>query len=74
MWKKTWVYSPKPTQLDRFSKDILREKVQRFIDSSERLSNKVNRIEVRGGAHLSLSPGGALYSEREKGSLDQTSD
>jgi len=47
--KKTWVYSPIPAQLDQFSKDMLKEKVQRFIDSSERLSNKVNRIEVRAG-------------------------
>ncbi len=47
--KRTWVYSPKPAQLERFTKDILKDKVQRFIDSSERLSNKVNRIEVRAG-------------------------
>ena len=49
MMKKTWVYSPKPAQLDRFTKDVLKEKVQKFIDSSKPLSQKVNRIEVRAG-------------------------
>jgi len=47
--KKTWVYSPKPAQLDRFTKYMLKEKVQKFIDSFKRLSKKVNRIEVRAG-------------------------
>lgn len=49
MWEKTWVCSPKPPQLDRFAKDILKEKVQKFINSSKRLSQKVNRIQIRAG-------------------------
>jgi hypothetical protein len=49
MWEKTWVYSPKPAQLDRFTKDILRVSIQKFIDSSKRLSQKVNRIEIKAG-------------------------
>jgi hypothetical protein len=47
--KKTWVFSPKPTRLDRITKDLLQEKVQKFIDSSRGLSRKVNRIEIRAG-------------------------
>jgi hypothetical protein len=47
--KRTWVYSPKPAQLDRFTKDMLKDKVQKFIESSERLSQKVNRIEIKAG-------------------------
>lgn len=49
MMKKTWVYRPKPAQLDRFTKDMLKEKVQKFVDSSKRLSQKINRIEIKAG-------------------------
>ncbi|MFQ6094115.1 MAG: hypothetical protein ACE5OR_15840 [bacterium] len=47
--KKTWVHSPKPVQLDRFTKDVLLIRVKEFVASSERLTQVVNRIAIRAG-------------------------
>ena len=40
MWEKTWVSSQKLAQSDGFTKDILKEKFQKFINSPERYSQK----------------------------------
>lgn len=44
-----WIYDPKPVKLDPYKKNIVRERVEKFISSSERLSKIVNRVDIRGG-------------------------
>lgn len=49
MTKKIWVYSPKPVQLDWFTKDVLLTRVKEFIASSKWLTQMVSRISIRAG-------------------------
>lgn len=44
--KKMWVHSPKPAQLDRFTKGMIKEKVQKFINSPERHSQKDQKESI----------------------------
>jgi len=49
MRNKVWVYNPKPAKLNNYEKAALKEKVQDFIEKSEKLSKAVNRVEVKAG-------------------------
>ncbi|TXT67519.1 MAG: hypothetical protein BAJALOKI1v1_70010 [Promethearchaeota archaeon] len=47
--KKKWVYNPKPIKLSSSEKSELLKKVKSYVDASEKLKEKVNRIHIRGG-------------------------
>jgi len=49
MPEKLWKYSPKPKKLQDSEKLYLKNKVQEFIKNSKKLSETVNRVEIRGG-------------------------
>jgi hypothetical protein len=46
---KTWTYKPTPAKLNTQEKDNLKQKVNTFIQESERLKSVVNRIDIKGG-------------------------
>lgn len=45
----TWIYNPKPVKLNDAQRDILIQKSNSFVQSSERLKNIVNRISIKAG-------------------------
>ena len=47
MSRGIWVYNPSPAKLNNYEKAALKEKVQDFIEKSEKLSKAVNRVEVK---------------------------
>ena len=49
MSRGIWVYNPSPAKLNNYEKAALKEKVQDFIEKSEKLSKAVNRVEVKAG-------------------------
>jgi hypothetical protein len=49
MSKEIWTFSQQPVKLTQLSKERLRIKVNKFIASSERLKNEVNRMDIRAG-------------------------
>ena len=49
MAKKVWMYHPTPKKLKDTEKLLLQNKVREFIQTSEKLSKTINRLEIRAG-------------------------
>lgn len=49
MTKKIWMYHPVPQKLKDTEKLLLKSKIMEFIQTSEKLSKTINRIEIRAG-------------------------
>ncbi|MEW5821331.1 MAG: hypothetical protein AB1782_14150 [Cyanobacteriota bacterium] len=49
MTKGYWTYKLKPAKLTKNEKEIIKAQVLKFIDSSEKLKEKVSRIDLKAG-------------------------
>lgn len=49
MTKGYWTYQTRPTKPTKNEKEVIKTQVTKFIDSSEKLKEKVSRIDVKAG-------------------------
>lgn len=47
--KGSWVYEPKPVKLEKQDKEALLWRVNKVINTSDKLKKAVNRIDVKAG-------------------------
>lgn len=47
--KKTWVYDPKPVKLEKKDKEVIKQNVNEFIETTIKLKKIVNRIDIKSG-------------------------